>query len=92
MTDRFARLIPDARAFLTELSANNTRDWFTTRKSRYEADLKAPALALLEEGAQAIARITGQMPHTKLFRPHRDVRFSKDKTPYHTHLHLRASS
>ncbi|MDU9004593.1 TIGR02453 family protein [Sedimentitalea todarodis] len=86
--DPFARLIPDARAFLGELAANNNRDWFTAHKARYETDLKAPATLLLDQIAHDIGRETGLALTPKLFRAHRDVRFSKDKTPYHTHLHM----
>lgn len=82
--DSFRHLIPEARSFLKELSGNNTRDWFAAQKSRYDSQLKTPALLLLEQFSQTIGPGTG----TKLFRPHRDVRFSKDKTPYHTHLHM----
>ncbi|MTI03821.1 TIGR02453 family protein [Roseibium sp. RKSG952] len=84
MSEPFANLISDTRVFLSELSANNNRDWFVDHKSRYEADLKGPALGLLDAFSQQISGCTG----TKLFRPQRDVRFSKDKTPYHTHLHM----
>jgi len=88
MPDDFARLIPDARAFLTELAANNNRDWFTGEKSRYDARLKTPASLLLDRVAAEIRRETGQQMVPKLFRPQRDLRFSRDKTPYHTHLHM----
>ena len=88
MPDPFAHLIPDARAFLAQLAANNTRDWFGDHKARYETELKAPALLLLDQVAHDLGRQSGQVLKPKLFRPHRDVRFSKDKTPYHTHLHL----
>ncbi|KIC16768.1 TIGR02453 family protein [Leisingera sp. ANG-DT] len=88
MTDAFAQLIPDARAFLAELAQNNSRDWFTAHKDQYEAQLKSPALLLMDEVAQAISRRSGAQVTAKLFRPQRDVRFSKDKTPYNTHLHM----
>jgi len=88
MPDPFARLIPDAQAFLSDLSGNNNRDWFTSQKSRYESALKAPALLLLDQVAHDLGRLSGQTLTPKLFRPHRDLRFSKDKTPYHTHLHM----
>lgn len=86
--DAFADLISDARAFLVELSANNNRDWFNANKARFEGTLKAPALLLLDQVAYDLGRHSGQVLYPKLFRPHRDVRFSKDKTPYHTHLHM----
>ncbi|SPJ27568.1 TIGR02453 family protein [Falsiruegeria mediterranea] len=84
MSDPFSQLIPEARAFLTDLSQNNSRDWFNDNKPRYEAQLKKPALHLLDQ----IAAQVGGGVTTKLFRPQRDVRFSKDKTPYNTHLHM----
>ncbi|MEM9551467.1 MAG: TIGR02453 family protein, partial [Pseudomonadota bacterium] len=88
MSDPFATLIPDARAFLSDLAANNTRDWFAAHKSQYESALKTPAAHLLDQIAADFARDHRETVKPKLFRPHRDVRFSKDKTPYHTHLHL----
>ncbi|MEP2534053.1 TIGR02453 family protein [Shimia sp.] len=88
MSSGFDTLVPDARAFLADLSNNNSRDWFLANKDTYDTALKAPALALLDTVAASLEKQTGQVPGTKLFRPHRDVRFSKDKTPYHTHLHL----
>ncbi|SLN57257.1 hypothetical protein TRL7639_03097 [Falsiruegeria litorea R37] len=84
MPDPFSQLVPEARAFLSELAQNNTRQWFNENKSRYEQQLKTPAQHLLE---QIAARVGGGVT-TKLFRPQRDIRFSKDKTPYNTHLHM----
>lgn len=88
MTDQFAAFVPRARQFLSELTQNNTRAWFAANKSTYEAELKRPAMALLEIIAADLARLTAAPVETKLFRPHRDLRFSKDKTPYHTHMHM----
>ena len=51
-------------------------------------ELRDPAKALLEELSPRLASLTGFRVTSKLFRPHRDVRFSKDKTPYTTHLHM----
>lgn len=88
MSDSFATLIPDARAFLSELAQTNSREWFLDNKARYDSHLKRPAELLLEQGAADLGKLTGHPVKTKLFRPHRDVRFSKDKTPYHQHLHM----
>ncbi|MGP6089553.1 TIGR02453 family protein [Antarctobacter jejuensis] len=82
------RLMPDARSFLLELSDNNDRGWFQANKARYDSTLKRPAEKLLAQIAQWLQDESGSPPRTKLFRPHRDVRFSEDKTPYHTHLHM----
>ena len=81
-------LIPDARAFLGDLDRNNSRDWWQDHKTTYDEKLKAPAMALLGDLAPRLEKVTGLPVTTKLFRPHRDVRFSKDKTPYTTHLHM----
>lgn len=88
MTDPFALLIPEAKLFLRELATNNNRDWFTANKTRYQAELKAPAMLLQEQLTADLAKITGGRVSAKLFRPQRDLRFSKDKTPYHCHLHM----
>ena len=84
----FDRLVGDARAFLADLDRNNSRDWFQAHKATYDRDLRDPAKALLETMAPRIAGLTGYAAATKLFRINRDVRFSKDKTPYNTHLHM----
>lgn len=88
MADGFAEFIPNTRAFLAKLSRDNTRDWFAEHKAQYDADLKAPAQLLLDQIAHDLGKQTGDNIDTKLFRPHRDLRFSKDKTPYTTHLHM----
>ena len=84
----YANLIKDAQKFYAALDQNNTRDWWLENKGTYDSDLKAPALALLDEMAPAIEKVAGCPVKPKLFRPHRDVRFSKDETPYNTHLHM----
>lgn len=81
------QLVPDARSFLSELSHNNSRDWFRANKGTYDALLKRPAEVLLSQIAQGLEQRHGQV-RGKLFRPQRDVRFTEDKTPYHLHLHM----
>jgi uncharacterized protein (TIGR02453 family) len=81
-------LITNAQSFLKDLDANNTRAWWQDHKAAYDTQLKAPALALLDALCAPLQRLTGVPVKPKLFRPHRDVRFSKDKTPYNTHLHM----
>jgi len=88
MSNPYASFIPQSRSFLRELRANNTRDWFLANKSTYDTQLKRPAEFLLDDVAIRLNKLTGLPCKPKLFRPHRDVRFSKDKTPYHTHLHM----
>ena len=84
----FDTLIKDAQGFVKRLAGNNTRDWFQAHKAKYDAKLRDPAKALLDEMSPRITEITGYAVTSKLFRANRDVRFSKDKTPYNTHLHM----
>jgi len=63
--------------FYAELAANNTRDFWTANKAVYESEVRDPMRALVGE-------LEAEFGPAKLFRPHRDTRFSKDKTPYKT--------
>ena len=76
---RFEGFPPGAVDFYRGLSADNTKAFWAAHKPQYEADLKIPMEALTAE----LADDFGQF---KIFRPYRDVRFSKDKTPYKTHI------
>ena len=84
----FDRLIGDALAFFGELDADNTRDWFQGQKARYQAEVLGPAKALSDVLGAEIEAMAGAPVTPKIFRINRDVRFSKDKTPYNTHLHM----
>ena len=78
----------NALTFLNDLSRNNTRDWFADNKATYDAEIKQPAKAFGAVIAAGLEQQTGERFTAKLFRINRDLRFSKDKTPYHTHLHM----
>ncbi len=78
--------------FLVGLSANNSRDWFNERKDVYESVLREPALDYIREVGGPLADIS---PHIRasdrkqggsLMRIYRDVRFSRDKSPYKTNV------
>lgn len=78
--------------FFTELESNNNRDWFNANKTRYQNEYLPPIQTFIEAigvrlgeistGLNADPRPTGG----SMMRIYRDVRFSKDKTPYKTHL------
>lgn len=72
--------------FLTDLKANNNREWFTANRTRYEEHVKAPALRLIEDFAAPLEELSPHFQATRgsLFRIHRDTRFSPDKSPYKT--------
>jgi uncharacterized protein (TIGR02453 family) len=87
MTDRFNGFRPEALTFLVELALNNERSWFQPRKGEYERLLKTPLESLcialdLEFRERAIPLASD--PARSPFRIYRDVRFSKDKSPYKT--------
>lgn len=79
---------PDTQAFLQDLRANNERAWFQANKARYERAYKAPAEAFVAELRPRLEALAEVALGGKLFRIHRDVRFSKDKSPYNAHLHI----
>ncbi len=88
MSDGFDALIDDALGFFRELEANNTKEWFEPRKNDYVARIRKPAELLAGLMAEDLARLSSTSFKPKVFRIYRDVRFSKDKTPYNAHLHL----
>lgn len=87
MTD-FDHFPDETLRFLSDLRDNNTRDWFTAHKHTYEIAFKTPAAQFSDAMGLALDSLTGQSHSAKVFRIHRDVRFSKDKTPYNTHIHI----
>ncbi len=74
--------------FLQELLENNSRPWFAQNRARYKEALEAPAKLFLNEMEQELMRCFGGAFTGKIFRLHRDLRFSKDKTPYNSHLRM----
>ncbi len=76
-------------AFLRDLEANNTRAWFQPRKAEYEEFVLEPMRALVDELSAMCASLDVPIFGTdkaSIFRVHRDVRFSKNKLPYKTHV------
>ncbi|WP_066912208.1 DUF2461 domain-containing protein [Millisia brevis] len=70
---------PDAALdFYDDLEADNSKVFWEAHKDTYRTAVHAPMVALTE----ALAEEFGA---AKIFRPYRDVRFAKDKTPYKTH-------
>jgi len=88
MPTPFAGFQPEAIHFLLELGLNNDRAWFQPRKPEYERLLKEPLEALcVALGERLEARgIPLRADAASPFRIYRDVRFSKDKSPYKTHI------
>jgi uncharacterized protein (TIGR02453 family) len=86
-TAEFAGFRPGALRFLRRLARNNRRDWFERHRPEYEVEVKGPLSALVEEMDVRLATIAPELlgdPRRSIFRIHRDVRFSADKSPYKT--------
>ncbi|GAB2575248.1 DUF2461 domain-containing protein [Kribbella endophytica] len=64
--------------FYDDLEMDNTKTFWAEHKHVYEESVKVPMTALLAE-------LEAEFGAAKIFRPYRDVRFAKDKTPYKTH-------
>src|SRR5215831_4930539 len=77
--------------FLSELRSHNNRDWFQTNKERYEEQVRDPMLRFITDLGPGLRKIN---PHIvadaspvrgSMMRIYRDIRFSKDKSPYKTY-------
>jgi len=79
----------DLLRFLAELSLNNNKTWFDAHKLRYVLQVKQPFEAFVEDLLARTAKLERCRPvpvKDAVFRIYRDIRFSKDKTPYKTHV------
>jgi uncharacterized protein (TIGR02453 family) len=78
---------PAAQRFFRSLARNNTKQWFEAHRPAYETEVREPMKALVEELDVRLATIAPEIvgdPKRSLFRINRDIRFSKDKSPYKT--------
>ncbi len=70
---------PDAALdFYDDLELDNTKSFWEAHKHVYDSAVREPMLALT-------AALADEFGTAKVFRPYRDVRFAKDKTPYKNH-------
>jgi uncharacterized protein (TIGR02453 family) len=74
--------------FFHQLAKNMSREWFAAHKAEYEEGWAQPMLALMTEVASKLdaSYPDVELEPPKVFRLHRDVRFSKDKSPYKTNV------
>jgi len=88
-------LSKDTLEFLDDLKANNNRDWFLDNKKRYEA-LKKEYHQLVADFLDVMKPMDASLEMLEVknctFRINRDIRFSKDKSPYKAHLGIWLSS
>src|SRR3954470_7206332 len=84
---RFEGFSAEAIRFLRRLTRNNRKDWLERNRAVYETAVRDPMRAPVEEMDVRLARIAPELvgdPRRSVFRIHRDVRFSRDKSPYKT--------
>lgn len=83
----FSKKMP---SFFRALEKNNTREWFTPRKELFESEVRGPMIELVsrvnDDLKQFAIDYTIAVPAKAIYRIYRDTRFSKDKTPYKTHI------
>lgn len=75
--------------FLTELGFNNSKDWFDENRKRYKNYVRKPFKNFIDNLIFQVQEIDPEIliePKNAVFRINRDIRFSKDKTPYKTHM------
>jgi uncharacterized protein (TIGR02453 family) len=85
---RFDGFADNDTKFFKALAKRNERAWFQAHKTEFEEGWNAPMKLLLSDVREAIdaAYAHCDLGEPKVFRIFRDVRFSKDKTPYKTHV------
>jgi uncharacterized protein (TIGR02453 family) len=77
-----------ALRFLRDLARHNEKPWFEAHRDEYEAEVRQPMRELIEDLDTHLAQFAPEIggdPKRSMFRIYRDIRFSKDKSPYKTH-------
>ena len=83
------RFTPATLKFLRALKRNNRREWFNAHRADYEAHVRQPMTAIVEQLAvdfRAFAPELVASPRVSMYRIYRDTRFSENKAPYKTHI------
>lgn len=86
---KFPGFPPNTLRFLSNLKRHNNREWFQENKQAYERDVRLPMEQLIDALALEFPRVAPDMVASRkasLYRIYRDTRFSRDKTPYKTHV------
>jgi uncharacterized protein (TIGR02453 family) len=84
METAFVGMPDEGLAFLEDLEERNTKEFFDANKGVFKEQVQAPFTALVEAAAARLRRSVPGIGQPKVFRIYRDLRFSKDKTPYKT--------
>lgn len=89
----FNGYFPETLTFLSELAVNNNKSWFDSHRTDYDTYVLEPSRAFVIALGDRLRDLAPEVMadprvNKSIFRIYRDVRFSKDKTPYKTHLAL----
>src|SRR6266480_4981209 len=79
---------PRALSFFRQLARHNEKPWFEAHRDEYETEVREPMRELIEDLDTRFAQFAPEIggdPKRSMFRIYRDIRFSKDKSPYKTH-------
>ena len=94
-TDDFTGFPKEGLQFLADLAHNNNREWFNARKGVYLESVQGPAQAFVAALGRRLKRLSPGIAYDtnpngggSLLRIYRDVRFSRDKTPYNTDVRM----
>src|SRR5438105_3963707 len=77
-----------ALSFFRQLARHNEKPWFEAHRDEYETEVREPMRELIEDLDTRFAQFAPEIggdPKRSMFRIYRDVRFSRDKSPYKTH-------
>ncbi len=80
--EKFTGFLPETIDFLWELRMNNCKEWMDQNRERYKAALKTPFDRFSAELSATFAETTGEKVDWAVSRINRDIRYSKDKSPY----------
>jgi uncharacterized protein (TIGR02453 family) len=86
VTTTFAGIPEVGLAVLEDLEERNTKAFFDANRQVFKDQVQAPFAALVEAAAARLRRSVPEPGQPKVFRIYRDLRFSKDKTPYKTSM------
>jgi len=84
-------LASNTKKFFSQLSKNNNKPWFDAHRSEYDENILAPAKEFVMRVGEELQELAPNIVadpriNKSIFRINRDIRFSKDKTPYKTHI------
>jgi uncharacterized protein (TIGR02453 family) len=95
MSNNFKGFPASGMVFLKQLGEKNNRDWFSEHKTEYNHSILEPAQLFVADLGEKLLQLSPQLQFDlrtngsgSILRIHRDIRFSKDKSPYHSYVRI----